>query len=171
MSWKPSLFPLFSVLCTPIANPWFGPDPLFLLSGPKEGIKYDFKIKSKWYIWNPIFHPRNIGFGMCLVERAASWDGPTLRRDLWHSSTWYFHVFKSSYSFGGLKESAAPGSVLESSEFSIWSISFPLHSCMHHILDLRRWLRKPASLLFLWEGRTPSMCEPSSPKGALVLLS
>lgn len=70
-----------------------------------------------------------------------------------------------------VKESAAPGSVLESPEFSIWSISFPLHSCIHHILDLRRWLRKPASLPFLWEGRTPSMCEPSSPKGALVLLS
>lgn len=97
------LYSLFSLsFATPIANPWFGPDPLFLLSGPKEGIKHDFKIKSKWYIWNPIFHPRNIGFGMCLVERAASWDGPTLRRDLWHSSTCYFHVFKSSYSFGGL---------------------------------------------------------------------
>lgn len=67
--------------------------------------------------------------------------------------------------------SAARGSVLESPESSLWFVFFSPHSCVHHILDLRRWLRKPASLLSLWEGWTTSTCAPSSPKGALVLFS
>lgn len=37
-----------------------------------------------------------------------------------------------------VKGSAASGSFLESPESSLWSISFSLHSCVHHILDLRK---------------------------------